>query len=164
MFKEILKSKINITDTLYLRFDINAFIKAEIEGINIFDMAEVVLNPQKVIKLLKIGLSDCLENDNVLISEAANKTIKMLGADITSVYLQTAILEALPEPVIGGNGNNAKGGDISKVYGLFVDVMGRTEEEFLKLTLREVMKRWDNYAVFNGYKKPGIEIKAFDDD
>ncbi len=164
MFKEILKSKINITDTLYLRFDINAFINAEASGIDIFNISALVANPRQVINLIKIGLADCLGSDAHLLSVTANSVIKELGADTLSLYLQTAILDALPEPVIGGDNKTKKGDDISKIYSLFVDIMGRTEEEFLSLTLREVMKRWDNYAVFNGYKKPGIEIKTFDDD
>ncbi len=166
MFKEILKSKINITDNLYLRFDIKALITAETEGIDIFDLANAIKEPKKVFTLLKIGMADCFGNATKnVISRVVAKIIENYDADTISLLLQAAILDALPAPVLGGDGKtDRKNFDISGIYSLFVDVMGRTDEEFMSLTLREVMRRWDSYAIFNGYKKPGIEIKTFDDD
>lgn len=165
MFEKILKSKIHLTDTLYLRFDINAMIKVEQDGIDIFNLADSFLNYKKAVKLLGIGLAACLSENSIPESktdELISRLIKKIGVKELTLSMQMAILSALPDPIIGAKPDSKKA-DFSKLYGLFVDVMGRTEQEFMSLTVREVLRRWDNYAVFNGYKKPDVTFTQYDD-
>ena len=165
MFEKILKSKINLTDTLYLRFDINAMIKAEQAGIDIFDLSDSFMNYKKAVKLLGIGLAACLAENGIPESktdELISRLIKKIGVKELTLSMQMAILSALPDPIIGAKPDSKKA-DFSKLYSLFVDVMGRTEQEFMSLTVREVLRRWDDYAAFNGYKKPDVTFTQYDD-
>ncbi len=159
MFKELLKSKIPITDTLYLRYDINALIKAEEKNINPFALQFPI-----PLDYLRVGLDCCFSElglSDVQCSEVVSQTVKLPWE-----YLQSKVLEAtkqaLPPPIIGSKYDGTKP-DFKKLRDLFVDIMGRTNEEFLSSTLAEITERWNDYAVFNGYIPPAQTFKQFDD-
>ncbi len=165
MFIELLKQKTPITDTLYLRYDINSFISAELAGINIFDIGGVFDEPKKAVQLLKFGLADCFSS--LGISEPSCSNIAAELADIPTVpnMVAVAIAGALPEPIKGvSDSGGGKPADMRVLHSRYVDVMGRTDEEFFKSTLREVLDRWDKYAIFHGYKKAPETFRQYDDD
>lgn len=165
MFTELLKQKTPVTDTLYLRFDINSFISAELAGINIFDINNVFTEPKKAVELLKIGLADCLNSLGIsepLLSEIAAELIAL--PDISDI-IASAITGALPEPIRGAApSKSGKPADMRVLRSRYVDIMGRSDEEFLSSTLREVLDRWDKYAIFHGYKKAPQTFRQYDDD
>lgn len=149
-----------------MRYDIKAFILAELARINFLNISEVMNNSVQAVKYLKIGLADCFDSLGLSESERSEITSELIKSTDVFSLMQTATVAALPKPVVGNHSNDSdkKPVDMSKLYGLFVDVMGREEKEFFGLTLREVLERWDNFAVFNGYKKAPQQFKEFDDD
>ena len=70
---------------------------------------------------------------------------------------------ALPAPIVGSRQTNEKP-DFKKFRSLLVDIMGRTEEEFIYSTLYEITDRWNDYATFMGYKAPTERFVQYDDD
>ena len=161
MFKELLKTKTPITDTLYLRYDIQAFINAEIKGINPFKLRIPI-----PIEYFRVGLRCCFDELGLKApeqSEIVSEIVEKLPSD----YIQRQILEAtsnaFPPPTIGAKPDD-KEADFRNLRSLFVDVMRRSEEEFLTSTPAEITERWNNYAVYKGYKKPVETFKQFDDD
>lgn len=160
MFKELLKTKTPITDTLYLRYDIQAFINAEIKGINPFKLRIPI-----PIEYFRVGLSCCFNEIGLKAPEQA-EVISEVIEKLPSDYIQQKILEAtsaaFPPPIIGAKSDD-KEADFRNLRSLFVDIMRRSEEEFLTSTPAEITERWNNYAVFKGYKKPVETFKQFDD-
>lgn len=88
MFTELLNKKIYITDTLYLRYDIKAFIEAEEKGISPFELTFPLL-----LDYIRAGLRCCFDElgaDSVKRSEIVAYMIKELSQE----YLQDRVLAA----------------------------------------------------------------------
>lgn len=155
----------------YLRFDNRALLEIEKAGFDIFQFDAAHLTAKSAKCFLKNGLrcwyEECEERrfEETDLEETAGKIIQLCGAEQTAGIIAAGMLQALAEPVIGakppkdGNG----GADFSRLFGFWCDIMGKPEELFWKLTLREVIQRWDNYAIFMGYKKAPVEVRKYDD-
>ena len=65
-------------------------------------------------------------------------------------------------PIVGSKPTEEKP-DFKKLRSLFIDIMGRTEEEFTYSTLYEITYRWNDYATFMGYKAPTERFVQYDD-
>ncbi len=88
MFTELLNKKIYITDTLYLRYDIKAFIEAEEKGISPFELTFPL-----PLDYIRAGLRCCFDElgaDHVKRSEIVAYMIKELSQE----YLQDRVLAA----------------------------------------------------------------------
>lgn len=88
MFTELLNKKIYITDTLYLRYDIKAFIEAEEKGISPFELTFPL-----PLDYIRAGLRCCFDElgaDPVKRSEIVAYMIKELSQE----YLQDRVLAA----------------------------------------------------------------------
>lgn len=157
----------------YLRFDNRALLEIEKAGFDVlqFDAAHLTAKAAKC--FLINGLRDqyvrgmyngyTLDSSNIV--EIAEKIMKACGAEQVAGLIAAGMLQALPEPVIGAKPpkDTDSGADFSRLFGFFCDVMGKPEELFWELTLREVIQRWDNYAIFMGYKKAPVEVRKYDD-
>ena len=161
MFTELLNKKIYITDTLYLRYDIKAFIEAEEKGISPFELTFPL-----PLDYIRAGLRCCFDElgaDSVKRSEIVAYMIKELSQEYLQDRVLAATTAALPAPIVGSKQTNEKP-DFKKLRSLFVDIMGRTEEEFIYSTLYEITDRWNDYATFMGYKAPTERFVQYDDD
>lgn len=88
MFTELLNKKIYITDTLYLRYDIKAFIEAEEKGISPFELTFPL-----PLDYIRAGLRCCFDElgaDSVKRSEIVAYMIKELSQE----YLQDRVFAA----------------------------------------------------------------------
>ncbi len=161
MFTELLNKKIYITDTLYLRYDIKAFIEAEEKGISPFELTFPL-----PLDYIRAGLRCCFDELGLSPTQRS-EIVSDITAQLPQEFLQdkvlTATTAALPAPIVGGKTTNEKP-DFKKLRSLFVDIMGRTEEEFMYSTLYEITDRWNDYATFMGYKAPTERFVQYDDD
>lgn len=160
MFTELLNKKIYITDTLYLRYDIKAFIEAEEKGISPFELTFPL-----PLDYIRAGLRCCF--DELGFSSAQrSEIVSDLTTQLSQEYLQDRVLAAttaaLPAPIVGSKPTEEKP-DFKKLRSLFIDIMGRTEEEFTYSTLYEITDRWNDYATFMGYKAPTERFVQYDD-
>lgn len=161
MFTELLNKKIYITDTLYLRYDIKAFIEAEEKGISPFELTFPL-----PLDYIRAGLRCCF--DELGFSSAQrSEIVSDLTTQLSQEYLQDRVLAAttaaLPAPIVGSKPTDEKP-DFKKLRNLFLDIMGRSKEEFLYSTLYEITDRWNDYATFMGYKAPTERFVQYDDD
>lgn len=161
MFAELDKAKVSLTERLYLRYDIGAFIKAELAGIDVFGGK---VSPA----LVAYGLGACLEElditDESQQKEVLSAMIDACGTVTLKQAVADAIALAMPLPIVGSAGKAGGEPDMRQIRFYFCDIMGKSEAEFLKCTIREVLDRWDRYAVFNGYKKAPVPFSYYDDD
>lgn len=153
----------------YLRFDNKALLEIERSGFDIFDFNAERLTVKAAKCFLAHGLrtyaeEETFEADTEEYSWAlADRLIKLLSPKEISAVIAAAVLEAMPEPIIGAKSDKNEKADFSRIFCYFCDIMGKPEELFWDLTLREVFQRWDAYAVFHGYKEAPLEVKRFDD-
>lgn len=160
MLTNLLKSKTIITDSLYLRYDIKTMISCEQEGVNPFK-----LSYPPPLAYVKAGFGDCFKElglDETEQAQVISEIVNSISVQKLSEIVLSATINALPPPIIGSKacGTNP---DFTKLKGYFVDIMGRSEEEFFNSTIAEVVKRWDDYAIFNGYKKAPQTFCEFED-
>ena len=160
MFTELLNKKIYITDTLYLRYDIKAFIEAEEKSVNPFELTFPL-----PLGYIRAGLRCCFDElglSQTQRSEVMADIISTLPQEFLQAKIIEATSEALPAPIVGSKPTNEKP-NFKKLRNLFLDIMGRTEEEFLHSTLYEITDRWNDYATFMGYKAPTERFVQYDD-
>ena len=154
----------------YLRFDNRALLEIEKAGFDIFQFDAAHLTAKAAKCFLKNGLRCWYEEygehdlDGEL-EEVAGKVLRLCGAEQVSGLIAAGMLQALPEPIIGAKStkDGDSGADFSRLFGFWCDIMGKPEELFWELTLREVLQRWDAYAIFMGYKQAPVEVRKYDD-
>lgn len=164
MLTEVEKSKfpVKIGETLaYLRFDNRAFLNIEKEGIDFLNISDLGYRAAK--SFLRNGLCCWANEEETDEGEIAEKLLQAYSPECISDMIAGGVMSALPEPVLGLKKDSEKAPDFSHIHFLFCDIMGKPDGLFWELTMREVMKRWDRYAVFMGYKRAAVEVKRYDD-
>lgn len=166
MFIELEKSKVLLSeaDSLYLRYDNRAFLFIEKSGYKYNDLQLMSENGKAARVFLIAGLKSWAEEKGV-VSEELNdiaNTLLTEGSVLTLLKITEAILEAFPRPDNAPKNGNSSG-EIGTLMTAYCDIMRHSEEDFWKATLREVIERWDRYAVMKGYKEPPILVKEFDE-
>lgn len=154
---------------LYLRYDNNAMYYLEQNGIDLHSIIQLIDDKNTVKILFCSGLNVWLRS-NELNDESGLKIADDIVNNLTRNEAQHIIIEAikLALPVAINNNTsqniNENQPDLSLIKSRFCDVMGKPDDEFWDSTLREVIERWESYAVFMGYvAEPSNEIKEFDD-
>ena len=145
----------------YLRFDNKAFLNIEKEGFNFLNISS--LGYKAAESFLRNGLRCWADEIGIDKYEIAEKLLDARPPEYISEVRAGGVMLALPKPIFGVKNETDKAPDFSQVRFLFCDIMGKPEELFWELSLREIMERWDRYAVFMGYKKAPIEVKRYDD-
>ena len=95
----------------------------------------------------------------------AEKLIRAVGARKMWEHIQAAVLLSLPEPdplVIPENKGGTGEIDFAVLRTLVCDIMKKDEDFFWKSTIRELVERWQNYAVAKGFRKPPERIQIYD--
>ena len=155
----------------YLRFDNRALLEIEKAGFDIFQFDAAHLTAKAAKRFLMNGLRCWYEEsgecsyEQTDLEDIAGKIITLCGAEQVSGIIAAGMLQALTEPVIGAKPpkDGDSSADFSRLFGFWCDVMRKPEELFWELTLREIIQRWDNYAIFMGYKKAPVEVRKYDD-
>lgn len=153
---------------LYLRFDNKALLETEKSGFDIFDFNAERLTVKAAKCFLTCGLRRYAEENRPEeiedhAAELADKIIRAVSPKDISAVIAGAVLAAMPKPIIGAKSGKNEKADFTRIFCYFCDIMGKPEELFWDLTLREVFQRWDAYAVFHGYKEAPLEVKRYDD-
>jgi len=168
MFTELKKQSLPLTvgsDYLHLRYDNSALLKLERAGVDVF---KITINPETTGALLLAGLEDCfneLETPRTEQVERVIDIIKNTDEKQLAEAIYTALRLALPEaPTTAPPKDTPPTPDLKPIYSRFCDVMGKSDDEFWSLTLREVFERWDAFSEFNGWKPTAREVLEFDDD
>lgn len=146
---------------VYLRFDNRAFLNIEKEGFDFLNISGLKYKAAK--SFLRNGLRCWANEFGTSEDEIAEKMIEAYSSEYIYDMIAGGVMTALPEPVMGVKKEAEKAPDFSHIHFLFCDIMGKPDELFWELTLREVMDRWDRYATFMGYKKAPVEVKTYDD-
>lgn len=153
--------KVGRTAEAYLRYDNKAFLNIEKEGFDFLNISS--LDYKAAESFLRNGLRCWADEIGIDRYEITEKLLDARTPEFISEAIAGGVMLALPKPVWGMKNKSDKAPDFSHVRFLFCDIMGKPEELFWELTLREIMERWDRYAVFMGYKKAPLEVRRFDD-
>ncbi len=146
---------------LRLRYDMNALLRLEREGLVIDDIFGEEISGAVLLKFLRAGLTEDIGKRREI------GLLETLGTTGLWGHLRAAVTLALPEydPLIIPEPNAAKGDgkpDYARLRTLVCDVMKKPEEFFWKSTLRELLARWQSYAVAKGYAKEPERVQLFD--
>lgn len=167
MLIELIKSKTDLGSSgLYLRYNLGALLYIEQQNIDFLKMNEILIDGKKARVFLKAGLLDYFEKNNFN-EVQRDETVRKIMECYSNIQLFDKIAEAvttsLPRPNVGGVKKDDSKLDFTQIFTYFCDIMKLPEKLFWDLTLREVMERWDRYAIFNGYKKAPQKFKKYDD-
>lgn len=168
MYKELSKQKLNFRfgkAELWLRYDIEACMNIENAGFLPLDILSVQKNAKAVRVFLTNGLSDWYRNTEreAELSEIVNALMKSGSSEIINA-ISEAVLLAHPRPALGNAKKTAGGhGDMRSMQTLYCDVMGKSDESFMRSTFREALERWERYAEATGRKKPVEVFNQYDD-
>ncbi|MCM1055940.1 MAG: hypothetical protein NC394_10520 [Bacteroides sp.] len=172
MFSELERRRFYFTvgaAELYLRFDNRALLEAEKSGFDIFELKTEGMTVKAAKCFLSCGLRRFAEekaageDPKSYADKLADRIVKASAPDEISAIIGGAVLMAMPEPIMGVRSGKKEKADLTRIFCYFCDIMGKPEELFWELTLREVLRRWDAYAVFHGYKEAPLEVKTYDD-
>lgn len=145
---------------LHLRYDMRALLELEKAGLSYTDIFSEKLSGKALLCFLHAGLC---ENAGAAREE---EILKALGAGKVWELCLEAVLLALPEPdplIIPDAAARHSGGIDHGVLRCYVcDIMRKPEEFFWSSTLRELLARWERYAVFKGYMKPPERMELYD--
>ena len=148
---------------LYLRYDMKAFLNIEKQGVDFLNVSGITAKTARI--FLRYGL-ECYFSENEFAeaerNSLTNSVFNAAKADYLLTAIQEAVILALPKPIIGAKSTGGKL-DFKQIRGLFCDMMNKPDSLFWGSTLREILERWDSYAIFNGYTKAPIQVKQFDD-
>lgn len=146
--------------TIGLRYNLASLLDLERRGLTY--KAIFADNVEKQIQRIffAAGLVDKLDNQRI------DKIIDILGNGLLQ-HLQAAVLLSLPQddPLSCELPTGPSDADVDyrKLYTLYVDVMHRTDAEFWGATLREIIDRWQSFAICKGYAKPPKRMRLYDD-
>lgn len=146
---------------LCLRYDMNALLRLEREGLTYEDIFAEKTSGEVLLKFLRAGLAEDIGEQREI------GLLETLGAAGLWAHLRAAVTLALPEydPLIIPDTTPPKGDgkpDYARLRTLVCDVMKKPEEFFWKSTLRELLARWQSYAVAKGYAKEPERVQMFD--
>lgn len=180
----MLKALLPATGTIHtvsgeyqVRYSLNSFLYLEmICGVTIDELlGKGVENwsVDEMLHLLRAGLCHLPENDKAVSDRAFEfivPTIAELGEAVALTdlpllryELATAVLEGFPKR---GGTDNAPSDPHREQHlrSMYVDVIGRPEEEFWRSTYGEIIDRSESWAETKGLKEPVPQMQMYDDD
>lgn len=145
---------------LHLRYDMNALLNLEREGLEFNAILGDSVRGVTVLQFLHAGLTEEIGREREV------GIISAMGVDEVWEHCRAAVLMSLPEydpleiPEPSPTKNSKP--DYRKLHTLICDVMRKPEELFWSSTLRELLSRWQDYAVVKGYMKPPERMELYD--
>lgn len=143
-----------------LRYDMTALLFLERCGHKIDDIFAEEPSKEVISAFIEAGFP-------AIGDKRAAGLVEAMGAGAVLLHVRAAVLLSLPEPdplaipeTNGGGGNGET--DYEMLRTLVCDVMKKDDEFFWHSTLRELLTRWQKYAIAKGYKKPPERIQMYD--
>lgn len=141
-----------------LRYDMTALLFLERCGLKYEDIFAERITVSDLSVFLQAGFP-------AIGDKRAEKLIRAVGAREMWAHIQAAVLLSLPEPdplVIPENTGESGELDFAMLRTLVCDVMRKDEDFFWQSTLRELLTRWQKFAVAKGYRKPPQRMELYD--
>ncbi len=144
---------------IYMRYDLNALLEAERGGVmwdnsltNDYSGAELAL-------FFRAGII------GEEIKKRAEGIISSLGERVVCEHCRRALLLSLPDydPLVIPK-NNGKNEPLSfvRLRACVCDVIGKSEEFFMRSTIGELLERWQEYAIVMGYAEKPERVELYD--
>lgn len=146
---------------LCLRYDMNALLSLEREGLTYEDIFADEISGRTLLKFLRAGLTEDIGEEREI------GVLNALGIHALWEHLREAVALSLPEYdplIIPDTSDEPSGGefDYMRLRTLICDVMKKPDELFWQSSLRELLARWQSFAVVKGYAKPPERIQMYD--
>lgn len=145
---------------LHLRYDINALLRLERFGLRFEDIFAEEISGLTLVKFLRAGLPEDIGEKNAI------GVLNTLGIHKLWEHLRAAVALSLPEydPLIIPDNSEPSGGelDFGRLRTLFCDIMKKSDDLFWQSTLRELLSRWQGFAVVKGYAKEPERMRLYD--
>ena len=147
---------------LSLRYDMRALLTLERAGLDYSEVFSDTADGGRVLAFFTAGLREDIG------SERARDIMRAAGPGDIWRHCRQAVLLALPEPdplLLPDTSTKKSGGnEYLRLRALICDVMGKPEEFFWGSTLRELLSRWQEYAIAKGYMKPPERVQMYDEE
>lgn len=147
---------------LNLRYDMAALLDLEKNGLDYNTIFAEKITGVSVLAFFRAGLVEHLGESREI------ALVADVGIDNIWEHCRKAVQLSLPEydPLIvpdtkvkpSEDGNP----DYRRLRTLVCDVMRKPDEFFWKSTLRELLQRWQDFAVAKGYAKPPERVQLYD--
>lgn len=158
MFGELLPQKYALGyKGVMLRYDMNALLRLEQRSLSYEDIFAEKITGEALCEFLAAGCEG--------LPEAPESILHEMGAMELWRHIRKAVLLALPvyDPlVIDIPDEPGKPLDMKLLRTLVCDVMRKPEEFFWRSTMRELLERWQDYAVARGFAKKPERMELFD--
>lgn len=146
---------------LCLRYDMNALLSLEREGLTYEDIFADEISGSVLLKFLRAGLTEDIGEEREI------GVLNTLGIHALWEHLREAVALSLPEYdplIIPDTSDSPSDGEIdyARLWTLICDIMRKPDELFWQSTLRELLARWQSFAVAKGYTKPPEKMQMYD--
>lgn len=147
---------------LSLRYDMTALLHLEEKGLDIAGIFSPDVTEGEVAEYFAAGVEQNIPRDKL------NDILSAVGAAQIAAHCREAMIMALPEddPYIVPQKPAAAQDDGKSVYvrlhTMVCDVMRKPEEFYWTSTVRELMQRWQDFAIAKGYMKPPERVQMYD--
>lgn len=144
---------------IVLRYDMSALLALERSGLEYSDIFAEKITVQALCAFLDAGAGSALGD------KRCEQIVRAIGAEQVFRHVRAAVMLSLPEPdplIIPEPTKSGGETDYGLIRTLICDVMKKDEEFFWKSTLRELLGRWQKYAVAKGYAKPPKRMELYD--
>ena len=145
---------------LNLRYDMRALLALEKAGLKYTDIFAESLEAGVILRFFRAGLTEEVG------AERAAKMFRAIGGREVWALCSEAMLLALPKPdpllIPDTKAKKSEVIDFGALRCYICDIMKKPDEFFWSSTLRELLERWQKFAVFKGYMKPPRRMEMFD--
>lgn len=160
-----------------VRYSLNSFLYMEIMHKPIDKLLEERPDNWEIddiLHLLRAGLCHLPENDKAVSDRAfefvaptiaqLSEAVAVTDLPLLRYELANAILEAFPKCSGSGENTQPDAHRDEHLRTLFVDIIGRSEEEFWRSSYDEIIRRSESWLEAKGLKEPVQQIQMYDDD
>lgn len=138
-----------------LRYDMTAFLRLEERGIAYTDIFGERTTGKVLCEFLQVG--GYTDEPELILHETGGRALWE--------HIQAAVRLALPvrDPLIVDVPEEHSGEpDMKQLRGLICDIMRKPEEFFWSSTMRELVERWQAFAVARGFMKKPERMQMYD--
>lgn len=147
---------------LNLRYDMAAILALEKDGLDYNVIFAEKITGVAVLAFFRAGLVEEIGESREI------SLVADIGIDNIWEHCRRAVQLALPEydplviPDTKAKLSNDGKPDYKRLRTLVCDVMRKPDDFFWKSTLRELLQRWQDFAVAKGYAKPPERVQLYD--
>lgn len=148
---------------LSIRYDMAALLELERQGLSYADIFADKMTGSVLLAFLSAGVEQDIP------PEALGRILSAVGASQLAAHCREAMLAALPEDdpyIVPPKRSETEYDDgkscFERLHTMVCDVMRKPEDFYWHSTLRELMSRWQAYAIAKGYMKPPERVQMYD--